>query len=82
MTAPDPRPPLTMPIKMAYGFGTVAFGVKIQLMGLLLLYYNQVVGLPPHWVSLGLAITVFFDALWDPLVGQVSDLRDPLTILE
>ena len=73
MTAPAQRPPLTVPIKMAYGFGTVAFGVKTQLMGLLLLYYNQLVGLPPHWVSMGLAATVFFDALWDPFVGQVSD---------
>ncbi len=67
------RPPLTLPIKMAYGFGTVAFGVKSQLMGLLLLYYNQIVGLPPHWVSLGLALTILFDAIWDPAVGQVSD---------
>ncbi len=73
MTAPDQRPPLTLPIKLAYGFGTVAFGVKTQLMGLLLLYYNQIVGLPPHWVSMGLAATVFFDGLWDPFVGQVSD---------
>lgn len=73
MNAPDQRPPLTVPIKLAYGFGTVAFGVKIQLMGLLLLYYNQIVGLPPHWVSMALAGTVFFDALWDPFVGQISD---------
>jgi GPH family glycoside/pentoside/hexuronide:cation symporter len=70
---PPQRPAMTLPIKMAYGFGTVAFGVKTQLMGLLLLYYNQIVGLPPHWVSMGLAVTVFFDALWDPMVGQVSD---------
>src|SRR5690242_19790291 len=67
------RPPLTFPIKLAYGFGTLAFGVKSTLMGLLLLYYNQIVGLPPHWVSIGLAVTVFFDAFWDPMIGQISD---------
>lgn len=70
---PAKRPALTLPIKLAYGFGTVAFGVKTQLMGLLLLYYNQIVGLPPHWVSIGLAVTIFFDALWDPFIGQISD---------
>lgn len=70
---PAQRPALTLPIKLAYGFGTVAFGVKTQLMGLLLLYYNQIVGLPPHWVSIGLAVTIFFDALWDPFIGQISD---------
>jgi Na+/melibiose symporter-like transporter len=40
---------------------------------LLLLYYNQLVGLPAHYVTYALSITVIFDAFWDPMVGQISD---------
>lgn len=59
--------------KLLYGFGSIAYGAKTQLMGLLLLYYNQLVGLPAQWVSLALAISVAVDAIWDPLIGQYSD---------
>jgi Na+/melibiose symporter-like transporter len=59
--------------RLAYGLGATAFGAKLQLFGLLLLFYNQVVGLPAAEVSLVLAASVVIDALWDPLVGQLSD---------
>ncbi len=59
--------------KLLYGFGSIAYGAKTQLMGLLLLYYNQLVGLSAQWVSLALAISVTVDAVWDPLIGQYSD---------
>lgn len=59
--------------KLLYGFGSIAYGAKTQLMGLLLLFYNQLIGLPAHWVSLALAISVTIDAIWDPLIGQFSD---------
>jgi Na+/melibiose symporter-like transporter len=59
--------------RLAYGLGAVAFGAKLQLFGLLLLFYNQIVGLPAADVSFVLAASVVIDALWDPLVGQLSD---------
>jgi len=67
--------PARLPVstKLLYGFGSIAFGAKIQIMGMLLFFYNQVVGMPAALVSLALAIGVFVDAFWDPLIGQLSD---------
>ncbi|MDP1617505.1 MFS transporter [Phenylobacterium sp.] len=77
MTASAVRPPrkkLSLPTKLFYGFGTVAFGVKDQGFSyLLLIFYNQVIGLPAHLVGLVIMIAMIFDAISDPLIGQVSD---------
>lgn len=71
--------PLSLKTKLLYGLGSIAYGVKGQLMSLLLLFYNQMVGLPPEMVSTVLMISVVLDAIWDPLIGQYSDnLRSPL----
>jgi GPH family glycoside/pentoside/hexuronide:cation symporter len=52
----------------------VAFGVKDNGFSyLLLLYYNQVVGLTAPLVGLAIMIAMVFDAFLDPIVGQVSD---------
>jgi len=59
--------------RLAYGLGAVPFGAKAQLFGLLLLFYNQVLGLPAAAVSAIIAASVVLDAVWDPLVGQISD---------
>ena len=65
--------------RVLYGVGSIADGSTLQLGGLLLLYYNQVVGLSAQLASVALGICVFVDAFWDPLVGQFSDnLRSPL----
>ncbi|MDO8409314.1 MAG: MFS transporter [Phenylobacterium sp.] len=77
MTVSAVRPPrqkLSLPTKLFYGFGTVAFGVKDQGFSyLLLIFYNQVIGLPAHLVGLVIMIAMVFDAISDPLIGQVSD---------
>lgn len=57
-----------------YGVGAVAFGVKDGGFSFfLLLYYNQVLGLPETWVGLGIMLTLVLDGLIDPLIGYVSD---------
>jgi glycoside/pentoside/hexuronide:cation symporter, GPH family len=58
---------------LAYCLGAVPFGAKGQLFGLLLLFYNQLLGLPAAAVSAIIAASVVLDAVWDPLVGQISD---------
>jgi GPH family glycoside/pentoside/hexuronide:cation symporter len=64
----------TLRTKLFYGFGSVAFGVKDNGFGfLLLLYYNQVLGLPERWVGLGIMIALVADAFLDPIVGYLSD---------
>src|SRR3989344_4433935 len=65
---------LSLPTKLFYGFGTVAFGVKDQGFSyLLLIFYNQVIGMPAQMVGLVIMIAMIFDAISDPLIGQVSD---------
>jgi Na+/melibiose symporter-like transporter len=68
------RPPLSLPSKLLYAVGAVANAVKLRgLSTFLMLFYNQVVGLPPQTVTFILMIALVFDAIVDPLVGQVSD---------
>ncbi len=71
-------PRLTMTVKVLYSLGGLAVVAKQTLMALLLLFYNQIIGLPAAWVSLALAISLVIDAIWDPIFGQISDnFRSP-----
>jgi len=68
------RPRLGAPTKLAYGLGSVAFGVKdAGFQSFLLLFYNQLVGLPSAWVSGAIALALVVDACVDPIIGQLSD---------
>jgi glycoside/pentoside/hexuronide:cation symporter, GPH family len=65
---------LRVSTKLLYGLGTVAFGVKDQGFSyLLLIFYNQVVGLPSATVGLAILIALLVDSLLDPIMGQISD---------
>jgi glycoside/pentoside/hexuronide:cation symporter, GPH family len=68
------RPPLTLWTNILYGIGSIAFGVHLTVLtSALLLFYNQVVGLPAAWVGGAMAVTLIFDAICDPLIGEWSD---------
>jgi len=72
--APPVRATLGAGTKIAYGLGAVAFGVKDNgFQFFLLLYYNQVLGLPESWVGLGIMLALVTDALIDPVIGFASD---------
>ena len=77
--AKPPLPPrLNFRTKFLYGFGSIAYGVLTQVTTLLLFFYNQVVGLSAQAVSAALAIALVIDAVWDPVIGHLSDnLRSP-----
>jgi len=65
---------LTFWSKLAYGFGTVAYGVKDQGFAyFLLLFYSQVIGVDARLVGLAITIALVFDALIDPIIGYWSD---------
>jgi Na+/melibiose symporter-like transporter len=66
--------------KIFYGFGSAAYGIKdFAFSQLLLVFYNQIVGLPAPVVGTGIFMALVFDAFADPIVGQISDnLRTPL----
>src|ERR1700739_2911192 len=68
------RPPLTLSANVLYGIGSIAFGVhQATLTSALLLFFNQVVGLPAAWVGAAMMVTLIFDAICDPLIGEWSD---------
>lgn len=69
-----PKPGSRLATKLFYGSGSLAFGVKDNGFNvLLLLYYNQVLGVPASWAGAALALALVVDSLIDPLIGYVSD---------
>lgn len=74
VAAAGQRPRIGIPTKIAYGFGSAAYGVKDSgFKTFLLLFYNQVVGLPAHTVGFAILIAMLVDSLLDPIIGHVSD---------
>lgn len=72
--APEAVPPLRLHTKALYASGAVANVIKQRgISTFLLLFYNQVVGLPPQMVSTAIFIALIFDAFIDPTIGQISD---------
>ncbi|HEU4969219.1 MFS transporter [Sphingomonas sp.] len=60
--------------KLSYGLGAVAYGIKDNGFSVfLLLFYNQVVGLPADQVGFAIMIALFVDAFVDPAIGSLSD---------
>jgi Na+/melibiose symporter-like transporter len=67
-------PPPSVWTKLAYGFGSVAYGVKDNGFNyFLLIFYSQVIGLDARLVGLAITIALVVDALSDPIVGYWSD---------
>ena len=61
-------------VKIAYGFGLSAEGIKTNAFTLFLLfYYQQIVGLDPGLCGVALFIALLIDAVTDPAVGVWSD---------
>lgn len=60
--------------RFSYGIGAIAFGVKDNGFGaLLLLFYNQALGLDARLAGLAIGIALVVDAFLDPLIGYASD---------
>lgn len=58
----------------SYGFGAAAYGVKDSGFGtFLLLFYNQVIGVPAATVGFVIMLALVIDAFVDPTVGVLSD---------
>lgn len=73
VSVPQPRP-FKLFDKLIYGFGSLAVGTKqVAFSAFLLLFYNQVVGIPAHLVSLAILGSLVVDALSDPITGELSD---------
>lgn len=65
---------LSIGVKSAYGFGSVAYGVNnVGFDYFLLLFYSQVIGLDARLVGVAIIVALVFDAISDPIVGYWSD---------
>ena len=78
--AATPRPADRLGLKIVYGLGSLAYGVKDNgFQVLLLLFYNQALGLNAGLAGLAIMIALSVDAVIDPLIGYWSDrLRSPI----
>ena len=65
---------LSKRIKLLYGFGFSAQGIKDGLFQIFLFFYfSQVLGLSAGLTGMATIIALLFDAISDPLVGVLSD---------
>ena len=75
MNPPSPgRAYLPLFSRLSYAIGSVAFGMKAVAIGVVMLFYNQVLGLPSVWVSVAIGIALIVDAIASPIIGQLSDM--------
>ena len=78
MTAPRTATPadrlIPRDVRLAFGVGQMAEGIKTFSFSLFaLFYYNSVLGLSGSLAGAAMAIALLFDAVTDPLMGSVSD---------
>ena len=60
--------------KFLFSIGSISYGVKdTGFNTLLMLFYNQVLGLPAIYVGIAMLIVLVADAFTDPYVGHLSD---------
>ncbi|WP_338446438.1 MFS transporter [Pelagerythrobacter marensis] len=68
-------PPITLATRVSYGAGAMANGIKgAAFSSYLMLYFNQVVGVPAAIVGTALACTLLVDAIVDPFLGRWADV--------
>ena len=67
-------PPLSAGVKLTFGIGQIAEGIKASAFStFLLFYYNQVLGLSGDLAGVAIALALVFDAVTDPIAGSISD---------
>ena len=75
MPGMNTAPPLRWITRHGYGFGAIVTGVKSAAFSTyLLLFYNQVIGVPAAVVGTAIALTLLVDAFADPFIGRWSDV--------
>lgn len=69
-----PAAPLRARTKLLFGMGSLAEGAQTVAFGsYLLIFYNQVMGVPAGIVSAALMASLVIDAISNPILGHVSD---------
>ena len=66
--------PLTRGIKVSYGVGQAAEGIKNAAFNVFVFfYYTQVLGLSTVYMGIAIGIALAVDSITDPLIGSLSD---------
>lgn len=61
-------------IKLGYGIGCIAYSLPYQVLASVFLFFATVIlGIPPLWAGVIIAISAVWDAVSDPLMGAISD---------
>lgn len=61
--------------KIGYGAGNLGVGVAMQVIGSYLVFFATVIlGIPGSLAGLAVGISVFWDAVTDPVMGYISDI--------
>ncbi len=73
-SAQPPARSIGLGAKLAYGFGSIAYGIKDNgFSTFLLLFYNQVIGVSAEKVGFAIMVALILDAFVDPVIGTLSD---------
>ncbi|MBX3482811.1 MFS transporter [Phenylobacterium sp.] len=73
-TAPAAADRLPLRTKVAFGIGSSAEIIALYAVSsFALIYYNQVLGVPAHWIGIAISVSLVLDGLTEPLVGSWSD---------
>ena len=60
--------------RAAYGAGTAIVAIKNILFHFFFIYfYSNVLGVGEGWIIAATTLAIFFDAISDPLMGQITD---------
>lgn len=70
-SAGELKPPLL--VKALYSLGQVIESGYIGVTAFIFFYYTAVLGLPGSYVGVALAISMALDAVFDPLIGSLTD---------
>lgn len=61
--------------KVGYGIGNLSVGIAMQVVGTYLVFFSTVIlGIPGYLVGMAVGLSVFWDAITDPLMGYISDI--------
>lgn len=65
---------LPLSVKLGYGVGALSYGIPIQLItGCFVFYSTAVLGLSGTLTGLIVSLSIFWDAVTDPVMGYISD---------
>jgi glycoside/pentoside/hexuronide:cation symporter, GPH family len=74
-----PRPPAvpascSLSSMLIYGSGECASSLVMNsIFGFAMLYYTKALGLNPVWAGIAMSVSVFWEAITEPVMGHISD---------